>query len=81
MTGWRWHYRPATYIHRLVGRTRVEWNRGKGSLQDVFDPRPHWTLVKEILPEFRSWGFYVQQPDGHFAYIPWREYIFNGVRS
>jgi hypothetical protein len=66
--GWRWHYRPATYTHRLMGRL------GQPS-------RSHWTLVHEILPEFRMWGFYVEQPDGRFAYIPWRDYIFGGVRS
>lgn len=65
---WRWHYRPATYTHRLIGRA------------DKTD-RPHWTLVREILPEFREWGFYVEQADGTFKHIPWRDYIFGGVRA
>jgi hypothetical protein len=83
---WHWHYRPATYIHRLIGRTKTVFTRPKPHHvgvcgRHVHDPRPHWTLVKEILPEFRAWGFYVEQPGGHFDYIPWRKYIFEGVRS
>lgn len=65
---WRWHYREAYYTHRLVGRA------------DGRD-EPYWTLVREILPEFRQWGFYVEQPDGSYRHIPWRAYVFEGVRS
>ena len=66
--GWRWHYRDAQYIHRLLG-----------SYPD--QRKSHWTIVREILPEFRSWGFYVEQPDGCFIRVPWRKYIFDGVRE
>ena len=73
---WRWHYRPATYTHRLAGRARLAAWR-----DTTPDPRPHWTLVREILPEFKEWGFFVELPDGvGYRYIPWRDYIFEGVR-
>ena len=65
----RWHYRPAFYIHRLLGSAGTDWGKA------------HWTLVREILPEFREGGFYVEQPDRSFTYVPWRKYIFEGVRT
>lgn len=65
---WQWHYRPATYTHRLIGRAD--------------DPtKAHWSLVREILPQFREWGFYVEQPDGTYRHIQWQNYLFKGVRS
>jgi len=69
----RWHYRPAEYRHRVLGRL----------------PRPQPGVPQRILtiirtsPERRQWGFWV--PDGHARsgrrWVAWRQYLGVGAQG
>lgn len=67
---WRWHFRPAEYRHRLLGRSR--WD--DSDMEDFFGD---WfiTLVKEG-EERRKWGFWVWDwGKNNWQWIYWRNYL------
>ncbi len=65
VTRWRWHYRPAEFTHRVLGKV------------DPFMPWEYrhlgrfYTLIWR-RPKRRDWGFWA---DGVF--VPWEDYAEN----
>lgn len=74
----RWHYRPATYRHRVLGRavrppgTTVNnhWRAAEGTIP---------TIVWRDKPS-RAWGF-TKERGGIWCWVPWTEYVFNGGKA
>lgn len=74
----RWHYRPATHKHRVLGRavrppgTTVDnhWRPGEGTIP---------TIVWRDKPS-RAWGF-TKERDGIWCWVPWADYVFNGGKA
>lgn len=63
----RWHFRPATYTHRVIGAFLVTPWRARS--------KAFMTLVREG-PEYRKWGFWTftsASPKGRWVY--WREHL------
>lgn len=70
---WRWHYRPAEYAHRVIGRYRG-WDRGFDKPGYVHEPIAEKGPVVTLIwwkPRRRDWGFWV-----HGRWVPWKEYIY-----
>jgi len=74
---WRWHFRPAEYMHRVLHSYRYPtlteeletyYSYAKGAR--LARSKRIWTLVW-AKPKRRSWFFLV---DG--VKVPWREYVF-----
>ena len=85
----RWHYRPATYRHRVLGA----WDRH----YEGWAKRGHHYNVKgEIVPAHipggivptivwrdkpsRAWGF-TKERSGIWCWVPWKDYVFNGGKA
>lgn len=85
----RWHYRPATYRHRVLG----VWDRH----YDGWAKRGHHYNVKgEVVPAHipvgvlptivwrdkpsRAWGF-TKERSGIWCWVPWTDYVFNGGKA
>lgn len=75
----RWHYRPATYKHRVLGLA------GRPPHTTVDN---HWfympvgnvpTIVWRDHPS-RAWGF-TKERDGSWCWVPWRTYVFDGGKD
>lgn len=74
----RWHYRPATYRHRVLGRAV----RPKGTTVNN-----HWRAVEGAIPTIvwrdkpsRAWGF-TKERSGIWCWVPWADYVFNGGKA
>lgn len=67
---WRWHYRPAEYVHRVRGRYRwTDMDMG------TYYGGGFITLVRERKPH-RRWGFWVWEPDQMaMRWVYWRKYL------
>lgn len=90
-TGWKstnivdrfhWHYRPATYAHRVL-HSRIlndgrKWHHVFPSKRFSMT-RPIYTLVISEQPS-RPWGFWVERA-GKFCHKYWKTYIFNGGKT
>ena len=70
----RWHYRPATYRHRVIGRA-------------VMSPLGFWHGWEGIVPTIvwrdkpsRAWGF-TKERGGIWCWVPWKDYVFNGGKA
>jgi hypothetical protein len=72
----RFHYRPATHAHRVLGR----WT---GKTTHYNSP----TYTTGAIPTFvwrdkptRAWGF-TKNRDGKWCWVPWKEYVLEGGRD
>lgn len=72
----RFHYRPATYRHRVLG---------------LYDPliftRQQKYFPAAIIPTFvwrekpsRKWGF-TKERNGVWCWVPWKTYVFGGGKN
>lgn len=83
---WKWHYRPATYTHRVLGPgDRAALRAGKYVLRR----KRLWTIIWKKRIE-RKWGFWVYWDDlplhmksdpnlkrwGVRYFVPWKVYIY-----
>lgn len=74
----RWHYRPAEYAHRVIGRcarprgttANNHWRRAPGKIVTVV-----WRSGKG-----RAWGFWRDRP-GESCWVPWRRYVLEGGKD
>lgn len=74
----RWHYRPATYRHRVIGPAV----RPSGTTVDN-----HWRAEEGTVPTIvwrdkpsRAWGF-TKERGGIWCWVPWKDYVFNGGKD
>jgi hypothetical protein len=74
VTAFRWHYRPATYRHRVIGRA-------------VMSPLGFWQGREGVVPTIvwrdkpsRAWGF-TKERNGIWCWVPWTDYVFNGGKA
>lgn len=90
VNAFRWHYRPATYRHRVLGAFDG-WLRdcAPGSFEEEGD---RWELVPNFslnraVPTIvwrdkpsRAWGF-TKERSGKWCWVPWKDYVFNGGKA
>lgn len=69
----RFHYRPATYTHRVLGVSKTP----KDLFDDFYKPGKIPTLIWTDKGPRRKWGF-LKNRDGQWCWVPWREYVFGG---
>jgi hypothetical protein len=74
----RWHYRPATYRHRVIGLA------ARPPLTTVDN---HWRATEGTVPTIvwrdkpsRAWGF-TKERNGIWCWVPWMDYVFNGGKD
>lgn len=69
----RWHYRPATYRHRVIGPLAGE---------DMTGPKvkPGWIPTIVWRGDFeRKWGFTKRDPlTKRWCFVPWQTYVYEG---
>jgi hypothetical protein len=66
----KWHYRPCTYTHRVVGK----W-LGKGTAHPNAYPGYGPGIIVTIIWKSkvkRAWGFFKKDT---WCWVPWREYL------
>ncbi|TAY95832.1 hypothetical protein [Rhizobium ruizarguesonis] len=79
----RLHYRPATYCHRVLGRTKFTSYGAYGGNASL--PESDTVPGKIITIVWRGkggrkWGF-LRNRDGNWCWTPWREYVFGGGKQ
>lgn len=74
----RFHYRPATFRHRVIGRAV------RSPFTSVDN---HWQAVEGTIPTIvwrdkpsRAWGF-TKERSGIWCWVPWKDYVFNGGKA
>lgn len=85
------HFRPATHMHRVLGRY-AGWDKfpeGQHEygrwLDDPFYTVPVWrpgkivTIVWRSKPK-RAWGF-LKNRKGHWCWTDWKDYVFKGGKD
>ena len=76
VTAFKFHFRPATYCHRVMGRWSGDrTSDGETRIATIEPGKAFWTIVW-WKKRSRTWGFYLS--DG--VWVPWQEYI-NGSRK
>ena len=74
----QWHFRPATYAHRVLGPVSEvianSWPWPTKVLRPPLEQKPIYTIVWMGEKE-RDWGFFVRK-DECLTWVPWREYVF-----
>lgn len=68
----RWHYRPATYAHRVLSRSH----------RNIASVRPG-RIISIVWTEGgdRRWGFHRREPGGSICWIPWKVYVYEGGKD
>lgn len=76
----RFHHRPATYAHRVLGR--LGYRLGPDDRRHPYvKPGRIYTLVlhgRKPKDGWRKWGFHRFEPEGRVCWIPWRKYVYEG---
>lgn len=76
VASWRWHYRPATYLHRVLGAAEETTSDDSPVRTYRLTGRPILTIVWTERPQ-RDWGFLKIQ-GAQTCWVGWREYIWGG---
>jgi hypothetical protein len=81
---WRWHYRPATHCHRVIGSFEGWMYQDQFFPMAVSDvPRIGARLVPTIVwrdRPCRDWGFFKKR-DGRWCWVPWKTYVYQGGKD
>lgn len=73
----RWHYRPATHTHRVIGRMDPSTYELLPALGEfVINDKKIITLVWRGTGE-RRWGF-LKYRDGQWCWTHWKKYVYEG---
>ena len=77
----RWHYREATFAHRVLGRYGGRGVGPDGSLgYPTVVSGPVYTIIRTDGGLARKWGFWSARGKS-WCYTPWRSYIALGGKS
>lgn len=80
----RWHYRPATYKHRVLG-AYGGWEL-TGNPDYPYRNVPAVSLTKTVPTivwrdkPSRAWGF-TKERNGIWCWVPWMDYVFKGGKA
>lgn len=80
VTAFHWHYRPATYTHRVLYPVTLGQGWDVQSVQVWVRARGPIPTIVWTGPKVRSWGF-LKVRDGRWCWVAWREYIFGGGKN
>ncbi|MCC2608358.1 hypothetical protein [Neorhizobium petrolearium] len=74
----RLHYRPATHIHRVIGRyAGAGFERDEGETGELLTNGRRIITLVWTGKNRQPWAF-LKHRDGQWCWTPWREYIFRG---
>jgi len=82
----KWHYRPASFAHRVLHSTYLRTPTGSVEFFGRFIPEVHQEWSRKIVTIVwrgkggREWGFWKHR-DGKWCWSHWRSYIFHGGKN